>query len=1117
MKKSYFFIPFFLFFVAVSAQAQAQTNPIFKFLGESNGKIQIEFNLPAYSTQLVNTTKGLATKINADKSGYELTFGEPDLPYFASSIIINDTKNSTIIAQVVESELLVNQLIVPSKGNIIRTENPANLPYSFGASYEVDAFLPKKQVVLSNPYIFRDFRGQTIRFNPFQYNPVTHELKVVKKALLEIKTNQGNATVNPLFRTSNAKITRDYLPLYNHHFLNSGTKIYVPISEAGDLLIICNDAFMPAMQPFVNWKIRKGINTRMVGISTIGNTTSSIQAYITNQYLSNNLGSVIFVGDIAQIDSPIYAGGKSDPSYGMISGTDSYPEVIIGRISAESIADVNTQVTRILNYEITPTISDLYSKFIGIASQEGPGDDNELDYEHIRNIKNKLRNYHYTSDLEFYEGTQGGNDLDGYPTANQVKDGINPGTGLICYTGHGSSTSWGTSGFNNGNINTLTNSTCLPIIWSVACVNGEFDSGTCFAERWMRATNNGQPIGAVGTFMSSINQSWNPPMRGQDEMVDILSDNYATNNTKTFGGLSVNGCLNMNDVYGTAGDDMTRTWHIFGDPTMVIRTKSPMVLSATHAATIFIGATSFSVSSPVEGALVCISMNNQILAKAYIQNGVANLNFLPLNNVGTAKITLTAFNHTPYLIDIPAIAGSDPFLSVVNWIANEPNGVPVNVIEAGQTVDLTISLQNIGNQNTNNVIATLTSPSLAIVVNNGTCDVGAINISQEVSLDCFSITIVDGAADQTVVNLLVTLTDDAGNTWNATLPVTINSPKLSISAYWLSDAGGNNNVRLDIGESATLYFWQKNIGHAATAIGYGLLTLNGNQITQLSGGDPNYIQLAIGDSALTSIAIIPSSNAVNGSWNSLQYTSSAGLYVALQPFMLKIGGVIDLAESAQFKYSTSNSDVPWSIDNQIKYQGNSSYKSGTITDSQFSVMDINFTSSADDSISFYLKTSSELDWDFLHFYIDNLEVSRWSGDQNWTRVSFFVPAGLHNVKWEYAKDEVVSAGEDAVWIDYVDFPATANFSTVSLENIQTKELMVYPNPAKDILNIVVSETQSIQSIQLINLLGQSTSFSLISGVNNTIQMDTKHLANGIYFLHLMEQNTMKTAKIIISK
>jgi hypothetical protein len=128
-----------------------------------------------------------------------------------------------------------------------------------------------------------------------------------------------------------------------------------------------------------------------------------------------------------------------------------------------------------------------------------------------------------------------------------------------------------------------------------------------------------------------------------------------------------------------------------------------------------------------------------------------------------------------------------------------------------------------------------------------------------------------------------------------------------------------------------------------------------------------------------------------------------------------------------------------------------------------------------------------------------------------------VPAGLHNVKWEYAKDEVVSAGEDAVWIDYVDFSATANFSTVSLENIQTKELMVYPNPAKDILNIVVSETQSIQSIQLINLLGQSISFSLISGVNNTIQMDTKHLASGIYFLHLMEQNTMKTAKVIISK
>ena len=43
---------------------------------------------------------------------------------------------------------------------------------------------------------------------------------------------------------------------------------------------------------------------------------------------------------------------------------------------------------------------------------------------------------------------------------------------------------------NNTNVNSLTNSGMFPWIWSVACVNGEFHLGTCFAETWLRATNS---------------------------------------------------------------------------------------------------------------------------------------------------------------------------------------------------------------------------------------------------------------------------------------------------------------------------------------------------------------------------------------------------------------------------------------------------------------------------------------------------------------------------------------------------------------------------------------------------------------------------------------------------
>ena len=51
-------------------------------------------------------------------------------------------------------------------------------------------------------------------------------------------------------------------------------------------------------------------------------------------------------------------------------------------------------------------------------------------------------------------------------------------------------------------------------IISVACVNGNFVNSTCFAEAWLRAEDNDEPTGAIATLMSTINQSWNPPMRG---------------------------------------------------------------------------------------------------------------------------------------------------------------------------------------------------------------------------------------------------------------------------------------------------------------------------------------------------------------------------------------------------------------------------------------------------------------------------------------------------------------------------------------------------------------------------------------------------------------------------
>ena len=71
------------------------------------------------------------------------------------------------------------------------------------------------------------------------------------------------------------------------------------------------------------------------------------------------------------------------------------------------------------------------------------------------------------------------------------------------------------------------------------------------------------------------------------------------------------------------------------------------------------------------------------------------------------------------------------------------------------------------------------------------------------------------------------------------------------------------------------------------------------------------------------------------------------------------------------------------------------------------------------SIDFYYKVSSESWYDFLRFYIDDVEQDKWSGEIAWTEYSKEINWWDHTFKWCYTKDSSVSDWSDTAWIDYV--------------------------------------------------------------------------------------------------
>jgi hypothetical protein len=111
-------------------------------------------------------------------------------------------------------------------------------------------------------------------------------------------------------------------------------------------------------------------------------------------------------------------------------------------------------------------------------------------------------------------------------------------------------------------------------------------------------------------------------------------------------------------------------------------------------------------------------------------------------------------------------------------------------------------------------------------------------------------------------------------------------------------------------------------------------------------------------------------------------------------------------------------NAPWSVVSDQGGQGNYSAKSGIITHSQTSSLEIEIDC-AGTRVVFYKKVSSEEYFDYLRFYIDGVKEAEWSGEQNWTEANFNITPVLHTFKWSYEKDSSISNGFDCAWIDHI--------------------------------------------------------------------------------------------------
>jgi hypothetical protein len=137
------------------------------------------------------------------------------------------------------------------------------------------------------------------------------------------------------------------------------------------------------------------------------------------------------------------------------------------------------------------------------------------------------------------------------------------------------------------------------------------------------------------------------------------------------------------------------------------------------------------------------------------------------------------------------------------------------------------------------------------------------------------------------------------------------------------------------------------------------------------------------------------------------------------------GGTTDFETSGLPPGYSGSGTAPWAIDTTMPHGGTRSAASGTISDYDTSSMITTVVVPTATNLTFWYRVSSEINYDYLHVFIDGSMQGQWSGEVPWTMASYPLAAGTHTVEWRYTKDVSNAVGSDRAWVDDVDFHITS--------------------------------------------------------------------------------------------
>ena len=362
---------------------------------------------------------------------------------------------------------------------------------------------------------------------------------------------------------------------------------------------------------------------------------------------------------------------------------------------------------------------------------------------------------------------------------------------------------------------------------------------------------------------------------------------------------------------------------------------------------------------------------------------------------------------------------SGPYVSIESYVVSAGGD---DIIEYGETVYLTVTLENVGSDPATNVNMTLSVSDAYITLTDDSESFGTIAAGASVTrTNAYTFTVSNTVPDAHAFELDGAITSTQDN-WNDDMHFTAYAPVLSIQGVSVADG---DNGRLDPDETADIVVTIENSGGATANNINAILSTMDSYITINDNSD------TIGSFAASATEIV-TFNVTTDNATPIGHTAAFDVdmtadlgYTANDNFSLTIGLTLEDFETGDFSsYPWEfGGNADWSVVTESPQEGVYCTKSGDISDSQTSELVLEAEVTTDGTISFYRKVSSESNYDYLKFFIDDAEQDAWSGEVAWSEVSYPVTTGNRTFKWQYFKDGSVDNGSDCAWIDYIIFPA----------------------------------------------------------------------------------------------